>query len=254
MPAAQRAGSLVELAHDELHRMITDGELIEGKRLVIDGLARRFGTSLIPIREALARLDAEGLVTFERNKGYRVSPHPGLDTLRRLFEARLAIEMGVAELICDRADPAILADLKALNRLMASGSYGITYRSFQEFVTLNERFHVELVGLARNPLLDDAYRRIGYHQQITRPSFGRGVGDLSLKVREHDLILDMLEARDPARLREAIRAHILTGYHEIVASPQNAAAVPFETTLTVACGPRRRRGPRAETRGRKKDT
>ena len=250
----QRAGSLVEMAHDELHRMITDGELAEGERLVIDGLARQFGTSLIPIREALARLDAEGLVTFERNKGYRVSPHPGLDILRRLFEARLAIETGATELICDRLDMAVLADLKALNRLMAGGSYGTTYRSFRDFVTLNERFHVELVGLAQNTLLDDAYRRLGYHQQITRSSYGRGIGDISVKVREHDAILAAMEARDPARLREAVRSHILAGFQEIVDRPRGPVVVAMEgrtpSPVPASRKPRgRTAGIRAQTKG-----
>ena len=85
-------GSLVDLAHDELHRLITDGGLGDGERIVIDQFAKILGTSLIPVREALARLHAEGLVTFERNKGYRVALRPTHDQLRQLFEARLVIE------------------------------------------------------------------------------------------------------------------------------------------------------------------
>jgi DNA-binding GntR family transcriptional regulator len=135
---------------------------------------RQFGTSLIPIREALARLHAEGLVTFERNKGYRVAPQPTMNDLRRLFEARLVIETGAAELALERCDREALNDLKSINRLIANGSYGTTFQGFREFVTLNERFHVELVALADNPPLSEAYRRLGYHQQNLRRAFNSG--------------------------------------------------------------------------------
>lgn len=203
--------SLVDVAHDELHRLITDGDLGEGERIVIDRFARDLKTSLIPIREALARLHAEGLVTFERNKGYRVALRPTLEELQRLFEARLVIEMGAAELALERASPKALKDLKALNQRIAKVSYGTTFQGFRDFVVLNERFHVALVDLADNPPLSDAYRRLGYHQKITRPTYGRGPGDVKRFVREHDEIIHALETRDLPALRRAVSAHIASG-------------------------------------------
>ena len=207
------AGSLVDLAHEELHRLITDGELKDGERIVIDQVARHLRTSLIPVREALARLHAEGLVTFERNKGYRVAPHPTPDELKHLYEARLVIELGAAELALERCDAASLDHLKAINRLIKSGEYGTTFCAFREFVVLNERFHVELVALANNPQLSEAYRRLAYHQIITRLTYGRGPGDVARYAREHDEIISALEHRDAARLRSWIRTHIIeSGY------------------------------------------
>lgn len=217
--AATSLGSLVDLAHDELHRLITDGGLAEGERIVIDRFAKQLGTSLIPIREALARLHAEGLATFERNKGYRVAPRPTMIELRRLFEARLVIEMGAAELALDRCDRASLDNLKAINRLIAKGSYGTTFEGFREFVTLNERFHVELVALADNPTLAEAYRRLGYHQKITRPTYGRGPGDVRRFAHEHDEIINSLETRDREALRRAVSGHIASGLERFHLDP-----------------------------------
>jgi DNA-binding GntR family transcriptional regulator len=125
-------GSLVDLAYDELHRLITDGGLVEGERIVIDQFAKILGTSLIPVREALARLHAEGLVTFERNKGYRVALRPTHAQIRQLFEARLVIETGAAALADERCDRKSLDHLKAINRLIASGSYGTTFQEFRD--------------------------------------------------------------------------------------------------------------------------
>ena len=222
-PGSAPRRSLVDFAHDELHRLITDGELAEGDRIVIDRFARDHGTSLIPVREALARLHAEGLVTFERNKGYRVAPRPTIEELGRLFEAGLVIELGAAELALGRCSPEALQDLKAINRLIAKGSYGTTYQGFREFVTLNERFHVELVALADNPPLAEAYRRLGYHQKITRPTYGRGPGDVKRFVREHDAIIRALETGDRAALRHAVGAHIASGLERFQRDPSRAA-------------------------------
>lgn len=227
-PGTTPRGSLVDLAHDELLRLIADGELADGERIVIDRFARSHGTSLIPVREALARLHAEGLVTFERNKGYRVAPRPTLEELERLFEARLVIELGAAELALERCTPEALQDLKAINRLIARGSYGTTFRGFREFVTLNERFHVELVALAHNPPLAEAYRRLGYHQKITRPTYGRGPGDVKRFVREHDEIIHALETRDRAGLRRAVSAHIASGIERFERDPSTARAASAE--------------------------
>ena len=248
-------GSLVDLAHDELHRLITDGELADGERIVIDQFAKILGTSLIPVREALARLHAEGLVTFERNKGYRVALRPTHDQLRQLFEARLVIETGAAELAVERCDRKALDNLKAINQLIASGSYGTTFQAFRDFVTLNERFHVELVALADNPPLSEAYRRLGYHQQITRPTYGRGPGDVQRFVREHEHIISALEAGDSAAAREAVSNHIASGFERFQLGASALAGVPGgASALTFGHDRRRLEARSVASRARRKGT
>ena len=211
LPTRALNGSLVDRAHDELHRLITDGELVEGERIVIDRFAREFGTSLIPVREALARLHAEGLVLFERNKGYRVAPVPTAETLVQLFDARLVIETGAAELALNRSNSAALDELRDINRMIERVPYGTTYEGFSDFVRLNEAFHVGIVALAGNAPLAEAYRKLGFHQQITRPTFGSGPGDVKRLAGEHDAILDALENRDPTAIRQTISLHIASG-------------------------------------------
>ncbi len=87
-----------------------------------------------------------------------------------------------------------------------------TFQEFRDFVTLNERFHVELVALADNLPLSEAYRRFGYHQQITRPIYGRGPGDVRLYVREHEDIINALEEGDADAARKAVSKHIASGF------------------------------------------
>jgi DNA-binding GntR family transcriptional regulator len=208
---ALRSASLADLAHEELHRRIADGALAEGERLIIDRLAREFATSLNPVREALARLHAERLVTFERNKGYRVAPKPSPIELQQLFEARLILEIGAVEQGLRHISEAALAELAEINRNIAKRRYGKTFEGFHEFVRFNEQFHVLLVGLCRNPFIIEAYNHLGYHQRIMHSHHGRGVPDIERIVSEHEAIIETLRGNEPAAVRDAIRRHIMGG-------------------------------------------
>lgn len=206
-----KSRSLVDLAHEEIHKRITNGEIRQGERLVIDTLAEEFGTSLIPVREALARLHAERLVSFEANKGYRVAPPPDAMELGQLFSARLIIEIGVLEAAIPRATPELLGQLRKINRQMGRGSYGKTFEGYVAFVKLNASFHEAIVALSGNPFIIDAYRKLAYHQRIMQALHGRGVPDIDKLVAEHEAIIAALEKGSYAAARKAIRQHILEG-------------------------------------------
>ena len=114
-----RPSSLVDLAYEDLQLRIASGTLAEGERLVIDALARDYGTSQIPVREALVRLHAERFVTFEQNKGYRVAPKAGALEMRHLFEARMILEVGAVDRGLERVDTAVIDELSAINETLA---------------------------------------------------------------------------------------------------------------------------------------
>lgn len=222
-PLAARRRSLVDLAHEELHKRITDGELAVGQRLVIDQLAEEFGTSLIPVREALARLNAERLVTFEANKGYRVAPAPDQLELRQMFDARLMLEIGSLESGIASLTPELITELEEINRQIPKSVSGTTFEGYAEFVALNARFHDAIVNLSGNKFIIDAHRRLGYHQRITQALHGRGVPDLGKIVNEHKLIIAALRRRSIDDARLALRNHILGAanrlYDEVPKAP-----------------------------------
>ncbi|MEO8758855.1 MAG: GntR family transcriptional regulator [Devosia sp.] len=210
-PALIRSRSLVDLAHDEIHKRITNGEIKQGERLIIDAMAKEFGTSLIPVREALARLHAERLVSFEANKGYRVAAPPDALELRHLFNARLMLEVGALETAIALVNPQLIGELRQINGRMRSGTYGKTFEGYLSFVQLNAMFHEKVVGLSGNPFIIDAYRTLAYHQRIMQTLHGRGVPDISKLVAEHDAIIDALERGSHDVARSAIRQHIIDG-------------------------------------------
>ena len=214
-PALLRGRSLVDLAHEEIHKRITNGTMQQGERLIIDALAQEFGTSLIPVREALARLHAERLVLYEANKGYRVAPPPDALELRQLFDARLILEVGALETAIALIDAQLIAELREINDQMRRGTYGKTFESYLGFVELNAVFHEKMVGLSGNPFIVGAYRTLAYHQRIMQALHGRGIPDIGKLVAEHDAIIEALEGRLVEEARLAIRHHILDGWQRL---------------------------------------
>ena len=214
-PALIRSRSLVDLAHEEIHKRITNGEIRQGERLIIDALAQEFGTSLIPVREALARLHAERLVSFEANKGYRVAPPPDALELRHLFTARMILEVGSLEAAISLVDSVLVSELRGINQQMRDGTYGKTFESYLDFVQLNAVFHEKMVGLSGNPFIIEAYRTLAYHQRIMQALHGRGIPDIGKLVAEHDEIIDALQAGSADLARVAIRKHITDGWRRL---------------------------------------
>lgn len=226
-----RKANLVSLAHDEINRRITVGELKEGEKVVLGDLAREFGTSTIPIREALARLSAERLVIYEPNKGFRVAPAPDAEEIANLFEARIVLELGALDVGIHNVDDSVLAELVAVNEAMRNRKYGSRFEDFATFIRDNARFHELLIGLTNNPLVLDAYRRLSYHQRIPQLLHGQGVQDIDRIVAEHDAIIAALKDRSLSKARNALRAHIVGGYGRLPTRVENHPFRPLKASI-----------------------
>ncbi len=209
--AASAATSLVDRAHADLQLRIASGELAEGERLVIDRLAREYGTSLIPIREALVRLSAERFVTFERNKGYRVARKPDSLEMKQLFQARLIMEIGAVESGLEKISPEIIARLQAINDALKAISPAMEPEMVRQFIRLNQEFHITLVALSDNPFIIDSYNRLGYHERVIRTQYGTGVPNSEQIIEEHNGIIVALQSGNRYLIASAMRAHILGG-------------------------------------------
>ncbi len=210
MPELSKA-SLGDQAYGTLLKRILSGGIQDGERLVIDRLAKEFGISLIPIREALARLHGQGLVEYASNQGYRVAPPPTDQDYEQLFRARLAIEYGALHMGFDRIDDGVISRLKDLNKQIAGIKSDRPGKFFDTFVKLIERFHIELVSLSGSPRLIQTYDKIGYGPQIGRRMYAKGVPDIKNNIREHSAIIAALRNGDEKAALKALEAHIWQG-------------------------------------------
>ncbi|GAA4393400.1 GntR family transcriptional regulator [Tsukamurella soli] len=105
-----RGGSLADAIADELRADILSGRLASGVRLVEEALARRFGVSRMPVREALTQLDSEGFLTTVRHKGATVSTTLRKDS-RELLQVRRGLEVLAAQLAAENRGGAVAGQL-----------------------------------------------------------------------------------------------------------------------------------------------
>ncbi|RDC75235.1 GntR family transcriptional regulator [Rhodovulum sp. 12E13] len=201
------AQNLATLAYERLERAIMEGDLPPGERLSESGLARRFGISRGPLREAIGQLEGRGLVERVSNQGARVV---ALDTpdLIDLMVVREALEGMACRLAAERMAEPDLARLAALLEAHAQAEpivsgrgyfQGTGDRDFHQLILRasgNRRLAVQL-GSELYPLL-----RLYRHRLSMRP--GRPAEALA----EHRAILEALSARHPDRAEEAMRAHV----------------------------------------------
>lgn len=203
-----RRTALSDHVFDEILALLIDGRLAADTSLNIDGLARQLDVSPTPVREALARLEATGMVRRVALRGYFVAPEPSAQELADLMDARLVVEPATAYYACGRGGDQLVADLEqAINDLRAAPN-GPTYAEFREYWTADERFHQLIAAAARNSYLLAAFNGIGGAVQRFRQFAGTGVTDKDLAIREHTDVLDAIRAGDPDAARNKMRLHL----------------------------------------------
>jgi DNA-binding GntR family transcriptional regulator len=196
--------SVVDQVYEAIRERITNGTLARGARVHQEDLAEELGVSRTPVREALRRLAAEGLVEMHTNRGARVADVRQGD-MRLAYEARLVIEPGAARLAAERAPSAAIARMR---RAVAAHRRAIpdVGRSFEA----NREFHIALVQAADNAFLLQFVERLWvtrigeviYERQSETPE------QMGLDADEHELILLAVEAGDARRAESLARRHV----------------------------------------------
>jgi DNA-binding GntR family transcriptional regulator len=197
------SASKADLVYRRLSAAILDGTLKPLARLNADEIARRLGVSKIPVREALQRLEIQGLVTQAQHAGASVAPlsENEIDGIRY---ARLALDPVVARLAAERATPALLANVRAIeDRMRRKIARGDT-RGIEE---LNRDFHVAIARATGFDVLVDLVEatllRVRRYRALVPMSPERWAGILD----EHDAIVRAITERDAEAAERAAREH-----------------------------------------------
>jgi DNA-binding GntR family transcriptional regulator len=209
--ATELAGVHVRQAAEQAARLLRDdilsGAIPSGTRLGEVELAERLSVSRTPVREALTRLAAEGLVDLQPNRGARVATWSTED-LRAIFELRLqlepfAVHQGVPNVSAD--DLAEMAGLAAeMQRIGRPGRNQDLHR----IVELNRRFHALFIDAAGNPSLAAALRTVT-HAAVVHQNFHDYSRDaLSRSLAHHIEMVAAARAGDPDWAEAVMRAHL----------------------------------------------
>ncbi|RKR76540.1 GntR family transcriptional regulator [Frondihabitans australicus] len=203
-----RRQSLADGVYDELMARLFDNTLDPGASLNIDALSRELDVSQTPIREALARLEATGLVVREALRGYRVAPILSPKELGDLLDARAALEPVNARLAASHVDAAFLDALGASIEQLASSPTGPSFADYHAYWEADERFHDLIARQADNVFLYRAFESLGGQAQRFRLFGGLGVSDAESAISEHRAILSALRAGDAAAAERAMTTHV----------------------------------------------
>ncbi|GAB2475685.1 GntR family transcriptional regulator [Promicromonospora xylanilytica] len=194
-----------QLAYDYLRDGIARHELSPGYRLVLQSIADELAMSVVPVREAIRRLEAEGLVTYERNVGARVAMVDE-DGYVHAMQA-LGVVEGAATGLSARTISA--ADLQRATEVNEHLRSLLDHFDPHAFTALNRQFHSVLFESCPNPLLLDMVHR-GWAQLsgLRDSTFAFVPGRAQESVAEHAHILDLIARRaDPLEIEIAARNH-----------------------------------------------
>ncbi len=201
---------------------IVAGDLHFGARITIDALATRYGVSHMPVREALRELQGEGLVVIEPNRGARVRT---IDArfVENLFEIRTALEVMMVRRAAQRATPADIAELRAIEDVLEQH---IDSGDHAAVVAENRRFHQTINRIADNV---DALPIVDRHWMLLAAlwrNFGYGAARFAGVANDHRHLIAALEAHDQEAASMIMGAHATKAKLELLARIAAQTAAP----------------------------
>jgi DNA-binding GntR family transcriptional regulator len=199
----------VDEIHERLLEMISTGQLAQDAKLHQERLAKDFGVSRTPIREALLRLEREGIVYTQPGRGLFVK---GLDRveIRELYEARGTLEPVVARMACERASARHISSIEVLQR-----RHERTYpKDVAGAFRSNLELHTALVQGCGNQVLIRLLESIWRQDAAFRifAFYARDPQATAEMVTEHRLIVDAFRAADGRVVEQLLRRHIRAAY------------------------------------------
>ena len=194
-----------EYAYDTLRTAIMRCELAPGEKLVIDNLGAMLGVSPIPIRGALQRLQADGLVEITPHTGTIVSAI-SLNTVHEIFLLLEALENAA---FGEAATRATETDIASLRRLIADMTTALDEDNADLWYDLNNQFHLAIAEMAGMSLLLRFTRRALDNRDRLRYYYSRSfiTSRMTDAHAEHCHMVDLLEARDTEHLSQLVSQH-----------------------------------------------
>jgi DNA-binding GntR family transcriptional regulator len=207
-PIRLRRSTLGDDVYESLKALVLEHTLAPGDRVNIDALARDLDVSPTPIREALARLESDGLVRKRPLAGYTVSPLLTRAEFTDMFDMRLLLESTAARWAAERPDADLRKAITAeADTKIESGDGDPDGRRWHSaFTALDARFHDLIAEAAGSPLLRDGINRLHAHLHLHRRYFP--YAQTGTTREEHQRIAAAIRAAEPDEAEAAMRQHL----------------------------------------------
>jgi len=198
--------SIARQAHRNLRLAILRRDVKPGTRIIESEFAKAMGVSRTPLREALSRLETDGLVTALPAGGYVVND--ANEELDEIFHCRMALEGYAARLAARSGTPDEVAGL----RTNVEATRQVAHADTRRRVELNAEFHRLIVEMARAPrlrkLINDVWDFMWSEQTMQRHT----ETEMRVALEEHDALVQALERRDEDLAETLMRRHIAEAF------------------------------------------
>lgn len=213
--------------YDRVRAAIVEGRYPPGARLVEQRLAEELDVSRTPVREAVRRLEAEGLVVVERNRGAHVRPLDEAE-IADLYEVRARLEAYGAELAAERADD---ADRVAIRSAADEFAAAVPARSAPSVAAVrsldaaNARFHGALLTASHHGRIRQLVAGAVDAPLVFQALARFGPPELERSALFHQLIADAVAAGERARAGRLMTEHVLQGRDALLQQLSDAGGV-----------------------------
>lgn len=198
-------GSKADYVHDVLRHEIMSGQLPAGTAVPQDEIARRLGVSITPVREALRRLESEGLISYRAHRGATVS-ELSQDAARELYLLRGAVEGLCARLAAARITGEELSRLRELHeRMLAEHETG----GAEDLAAHSREFHDRLAVAGGPAFLAEHLRSIWQNNPVpSSSSLWHDPANATVFLDAHGELLDALARRDASAAERIMTEHL----------------------------------------------
>ena len=222
-----RAALHEQVAH-RLRQMLVENRISPGAKLNERELSEILNVSRTPLREAIKMLAAEGLVELLPNRGAIAVELTEADVLNT-FEVMAGLEAQSGELAAQRITEAELSEIKAMHFEMMAA---YTRRDLPSYYRLNSAIHSAINAAAKNPVLTSTYTQVNARLQALRFRSNQDEEKWKSAVKEHELMVQALEARDGAAMRDVLMRH-LTSKRDVVVQQLRAITAANSATSSA---------------------
>lgn len=215
--ASVRPASVVDAVYDNIYERLMSLQISPQARIPIDVIARDLNVSQTPVREALSRLEREGLVCKAHLIGYSAAPQLSRKEFEDLFAFRLLLEPEGARLAALHMTPEALKRLEEAAADMGHGEQPVDRNSrYSRFARADALFHDAILKIAGNEVIRHALADQHVHLHLFRLMFHTRVTQEALE--EHETLLAAFRACDAAAAETAMRQHILRSRDRLLAA------------------------------------
>ena len=204
--AIKRPQRLGEEVYRVIYAQLMSLKIPPGGRISVDGLARELEVSQTPIREALHRLEAQGLVIKTHLVGYSAAQQMPRSRFDQLYELRFLLEPFAAGRAAVNMNEENLARLEQLLAEMQAVSRDKSRSSYGEFAQRDGEFHNMIAINSGNDLVAETLAGLHTHVHLFRLVFHSNTTKVA--VEEHEQIVDCIRRRDSQGAEAAMRTHL----------------------------------------------